>query len=377
MKRISLIIISAFMTLGICQQTQAAATAAANAKAFDNTDALKYRRTESTQELIGTEVWNLQGEKLGKVKYITADLQNARLVEVVVTSGGGLFGIGAIKTAVAPRALSLDAAGQVLRLNMSKAQFAAAPRYDVSHMEAATARERVAEVNRFYGLKPWFFLEGQRVYENAEILRLGHIQRLDRILMLPITSVQGGYLGKVGTVVMDIPKGQIVHLVAVVTKMGGNNSMIIQPRSLTYNTAGSALVMDENYNDLAGEPNFKWLNATSFQQESYVNREVQANRGRHSQQNANAGIVSGVRVMEQGEAFRDREKTAFIKQSIQADRGLSANAKNVEVVTLHSQITLRGHVNTVEDKRRIGEIAAKAGRPENVSNLLEVRPLRR
>jgi osmotically-inducible protein OsmY len=43
-------------------------------------------------------------------------------------------------------------------------------------------------------------------------------------------------------------------------------------------------------------------------------------------------------------------------------------------VTLNAQTTLRGHVNTIEGKRRIGEIAMKAGRPENVSNQLQVRP---
>jgi osmotically-inducible protein OsmY len=47
----------------------------------------------------------------------------------------------------------------------------------------------------------------------------------------------------------------------------------------------------------------------------------------------------------------------------------------VEVGTLDGRVTLRGHVNTDEGKRVIGEIAAKAVRPENVSNLLEVRPV--
>jgi hypothetical protein len=40
---------------------------------------------------------------------------------------------------------------------------------------------------------------------------------------------------------------------------------------------------------------------------------------------------------------------------------------------MNAQTTLRGHVNSIEGKYKIGEIAKKAGRPENVSNLLEVR----
>ena len=135
-------------------------------------------------------------------------------------------------------------------------------------------------------------------------------------------------------------------------------------------------MLDDNYKQLAGEPHFKWLNSNTFQQEAYVNREVQSDKGLHSKQNAQEGKVGSADAMEQGLNFRDREKTRIIMQAIQADPTLSANAKNVEVVTLNAQTTLRGHVNRIEGKQRIGEIAAKAGRPENVSNLLEVRPLR-
>ncbi len=70
------------------------------------------------------------------------------------------------------------------------------------------------------------------------------------------------------------------------------------------------------------------------------------------------------------------QKTGKINQGIQGNSGLSGNAKNVEVVTLNSQTTLRGHVNTAADKAKIGAIATKAGRQENVSNQLEVRPAR-
>ena len=60
---------------------------------------------------------------------------------------------------------------------------------------------------------------------------------------------------------------------------------------------------------------------------------------------------------------------------MQSDTNLSQNAQNVEVGTLNGRITLRGHVNTAEGKRIIGFIAGQTGRPENVSNLLEIRPL--
>jgi sporulation protein YlmC with PRC-barrel domain len=366
MKPTSILITAALMASSFCLPAQGA----------DNPNALKYRRTEKFAELVGSEVWNLQNEKLGKVKFVTADVENGRLVEVVVTSGGGFFGMGAKYTAVAPRALTFDEAGQMLRLNVSRARFAAAPKFDSSHMAAATACERVAAVNRYFGLEPWFYVHGQTVVKNAQILPLGHIQKLSDIIGLSVSSAKRGYMGEVGSLITDLPKGQLVHVIATRNTMGKADNVVIQSRALKYNARHTALVVDDNYKQLAGEPSFKWLSNGSFQEESYVNREVQADGGLHSKQNVQEGKVHNATAMQQGPDFRDQQKTARINQSIQADPSLSSNAKHIEVVTLHAQTTLRGHVNTAEGKIRVGEIAAKLGRPEDVSNLLEIRPLR-
>lgn len=337
-----------------------------------------FRQEESFTEFIGLEVWNLQNQRLGKVKFITADLENARLVEVVVTTSGGFLGFGGKTTSIPPRALSLDASRDILRLDMSKERFAAAPKFKVSDEAAYSQRERVAGVIRYFGLKPWFFLEGQTVQKNAEILQLGHVLRTESILGMEIRNPQGQYLGKVGCLMMDLPKGQIVHVLDNSEGMGGNSGHFLQARALRYNAAHTSLVLNESATKLHGEPGGKWTDGMrqSFQEESYVNRKVQTDRGLHSKQNAQEGIVGAATSMAQGQNFRDQQKTSRIKQAIQADPSLSANARNVEIVTLNAQTTLRGHVNTVAGKKRIGEIAMKAGRPENVSNLIEIRPLR-
>ena len=56
---------------------------------------LEYRPVEQFTEFKGAEVRNLQDEKLGTLSDVTVDLQNGRLAEVVVSSGGGFLGIGA------------------------------------------------------------------------------------------------------------------------------------------------------------------------------------------------------------------------------------------------------------------------------------------
>ncbi len=78
--------------------------------------------------------------------------------------------------------------------------------------------------------------------------------------------------------------------------------------------------------------------------------------------------------MELGDNYRDRLKTAHIHERIQSSFGLSNSGRAVRVATLNAQTTLRGRVSTEVEKAQIGQIAMQAGRLENVSNLIEVRP---
>jgi osmotically-inducible protein OsmY len=45
---------------------------------------------------------------------------------------------------------------------------------------------------------------------------------------------------------------------------------------------------------------------------------------------------------------------------------------NVKIITLDGRVSLRGPVNTAEEKRLIGEIADRIAHFENVDNQLEV-----
>jgi sporulation protein YlmC with PRC-barrel domain len=343
----------------------------------ETTRADHFHPQQSFTELAGRQVWNYQNEMLGRIKFITADLENARLVEVVIASGG-FFGLGGKLTSAPPRAFKLDETQQVMRLDVSKAHFEASPPFKTSNATAYSDKNRVAAVIRHYGLQPWFYLEGQVESKNAEILQLGHVERSDRILGLPIESPQGQYLGQVGGLQMDLPKGQIVHVVNDMQGMGGHDSYILQARALRYNAKNNGLILNESLKTLKGEPSLQWVGSSrqSFREESFVNRKLKADHGRDSTQNAEASIDSKTTAMQQGADFRDVQKTNLIKQRIQADPRLSAIAKNVLVITLNAQTTLRGHVNSDEERRKIGEIAMKAGRPENVSNQLEVAPAR-
>lgn len=310
-------------------------------------------------ELIGMEVRNLQNEKLGTIQAIIADVANGRIAEVVVNAGGGFAGMGGRLMALPPRTLAPDFTDKVMRVNVSKSRFEAGPRFDSSHMKEATQRAKIAEVIRYYGLEPWFALDGQKVEKNSPILQLGHLERTSHILDMPVQSTNGEYLGMVETLFMDVPKGFLYHVI-VADSSRSLPPRVLQARSLRYNRSKNGLIWDASYIDIADKPLFQWNGSDkkSFQQENFVNREEAAG--------------SPGKPLRQGSDARDRDKTARIRAAIQADPSLSGAAKNVEIATWHSLTTLRGNVPTSAIRQKIGEIAQNAGRPENVSNLIQV-----
>ncbi len=75
---------------------------------------------------------------------------------------------------------------------------------------------------------------------------------------------------------------------------------------------------------------------------------------------------------DQGNSKADVDTTAQIRKGILASRDMSVNAKNVKIITNNGRVTLRGPVQSEEEKRLIGEIANRIAQSENVDNQLEV-----
>ena len=77
--------------------------------------------------------------------------------------------------------------------------------------------------------------------------------------------------------------------------------------------------------------------------------------------------------LDQGNSQADVNTTAQIRKEIIAGKNMSVNARNVKIITTNGRVTLRGPVNTAEEKRLIGEIADRIAHSENVDNQLEVK----
>lgn len=224
-------------------------------------------------EFIGMDVWNFQNEKLGEIKTITADLPNARLVEVFISSGGGFLSQHAIVTPVPPTVLSFQSGREIARLNMSKARFDAAPKIRMSDVAAYSQPARVAAVSRYFGQEPWF-----TTGPKSGKPHLGFVQTTEAIHKMEIRNLQGRYMGKVGTLLMDLPKGRILQVVDNTFAMGGTGQHLLQPYALRYNAKHDGLLLNETFAGLKDRPHLVWADgrADSFVTEVNASQNAQA-----------------------------------------------------------------------------------------------------
>jgi osmotically-inducible protein OsmY len=69
----------------------------------------------------------------------------------------------------------------------------------------------------------------------------------------------------------------------------------------------------------------------------------------------------------------DLDLITQIRKEIISKKEMSVNAHNIKIISTKGRVTLRGPVDSAEEKRIISEIAHRIARPENVENLLEVK----
>jgi len=84
--------------------------------------------------------------------------------------------------------------------------------------------------------------------------------------------------------------------------------------------------------------------------------------------------TTAVTADQQGNSKADVERTAAIRKAVNKQKNLSTYAKNVKIVTLNNQVTLRGPVRDQAERDLIGKLATDIAGATNVKNELEIAP---
>lgn len=77
--------------------------------------------------------------------------------------------------------------------------------------------------------------------------------------------------------------------------------------------------------------------------------------------------------MDQGQNETDLKITQQIRQAVMADGSLSFTAKNVKIITQNGKVTLRGPVNTAQERSAIEAAARKVAGTAQIDNQIEVK----
>ncbi len=370
-------------------------------------------------DLIGMTVKNYQDEKLGKVEDLAVDVESGRIVQVVISTGG-FAGVGDRLTAVPPSALHHDVAGKILHLDASKEKLKNAPEFKIAKWEECCDSEHLAAVYRHYGEEPAFkFIhksDGIRDGRNADgspntvatrnadgtwgkdrlasdsqwmipMSRLAQVQKASKLMGTTVKNLQDEKVGTVDNLLVDLPSGRIV---AVIVSSGGFLGMgdelsAVPPTALRFNTERDTLQLDTTKVLLSSAPHFQAKQWPDFSQPMYsdgiyraykvepyftTNALTEADNTARNVRDRNDRTLTP---LDQGNSQADTDTTAQIRKGIMAEKDMSVNAKNVKVITNKGMVTLRGPVNTSEEKRMIGKIANEISRSENVDNQLEVK----
>lgn len=75
----------------------------------------------------------------------------------------------------------------------------------------------------------------------------------------------------------------------------------------------------------------------------------------------------------QSNSQTDRQITAKVRKAIVSEKDLSTYAHNVKVITVNGQVTLKGPVQTEDEKQKVVGLAANVVSPEKVINQLTVK----
>ncbi len=75
----------------------------------------------------------------------------------------------------------------------------------------------------------------------------------------------------------------------------------------------------------------------------------------------------------QANAQSDRQTTQAIRKAIMADKSLSTYAHNVKIITVGGAVTLKGPVQTEDEKQKVASEAANVVSPDKITNELTVK----
>ena len=188
--------------------------------------------TRKASDVIGMEVKNYRDEKIGKVDDLLVDLENGRVVEVVL-SVGGMMGIGDTLVLAPPAILNYEDSAKTLHLEADKEKLKNAPQFKYSNWNARPDTNQIVELYRYYGQEPYFAMgfrtndavRSPKHSERPAFTRMTpqalppvYLERASKLIGASVNNLQNEKLGKINNLMLGLSANRVV---AVVVSSGG------------------------------------------------------------------------------------------------------------------------------------------------------------
>jgi sporulation protein YlmC with PRC-barrel domain len=169
--------------------------------------------------LMGAEVRDDQGQKLGKVNDLVLDTRSGEIAFAII-SYGGFAGLGKSEVAVPLPAFRVDLSGRTLFLDVSRQALQNAPVYQPRPQRLTDARWRdnlhdyyVRESSEY---KRWSEMNASRARRemaeaSAEGARPGNLIQASKLIGLSVQNPQSESIGRVQDLILDAGQGKALY----------------------------------------------------------------------------------------------------------------------------------------------------------------------
>ncbi len=357
-------------------------------------------------QIIGREIKDDQGGKIGKVSDLAVDVENGRVTEVIVATDGRL-GMDRKRVAVPPSCFEYDKTMKTWRLNADQNLLQSSPEFNVSEWKESTDYAPIRETYQRFGVEPYFTLvklplpenfsadpskhavENYYFFDTENALPcLGYLARATRLMGTTARNLADERLGRVDDLVLDLPAGRAVEVILACGGFLGMGADLraVPPQAFQWNPDNTALTLAETREVFKATPHFKageW--ETAMEQARivaaydayhirpyFIAMEPDNGAQKVREPVANLPAANEPTPLEQSNQT-DKEITDKIRDAILANHRItSVNARNVRILTVDGKVILLGPADSQEEKRLLGEAAARIVSADKVENLLEV-----
>jgi sporulation protein YlmC with PRC-barrel domain len=392
-------------------------------------------RIARASDLRGTQVVNHRDRQLGDIRDVVVDLASGRVVYLVL-GGGGFLGLGERYFAIPPQAFQISQQDDwELLLPIAEQQLSQGPGFDRDNWPIMANPRWAEQSYRFHRQQPHWQAGGQavrdpsgaprsqqpqrgsdqqwdrdqrfrdsggtqqRVQRGRGILRdegIGRIARFSDLKGTTVRNHQKEVLGDIRDIVVDIQSGEVLYVALGTGGMLGlgERYFAIPPeafqvsadddRELLLAIEAGRITQAQGFdrNNWPAEADDSWADQARLHSTPQQRREDQRPPPRGLREPAGAQWNQQPQLNQSevendaGRGNGERGITQQIRRALVTDETLSTSAKNVNIHVARGTVTLKGQVNSEQEKQAVESTAREIAGRRQVQSQIEVRDRR-